>query len=378
MNNFDDIRPYHDHEVADVLRELNETPEFINMLRTYFPFLPLDQMDAIINKINSKTDMQMAFVKPVLENLVATITGGLTVSGVDNVRDKSALLMSNHRDIVIDPSFLCLSMLQNGIDSAEVAIGDNLLSRDWIMKLVRLNKCFIVKRGLQPRETLKAFMQLSSYIRYAITEKNQSVWIAQREGRAKDSNDRTQNSIIKMFALSGRDSFIENISVLNISPVTISYEYDPCDYLKAKEFQQKRDNADFAKSKEDDLLSMQVGIMGKKGRVHYAFSSSINPLLESLPKELSNKEQAARVCEICDNRIFSNYVIYPVNRLAYELLTGNNEFASQDTAEERAVAEGYLRGQLAKIDLPNRDDEYLWGKLLEMYANPFINYLSTK
>ncbi|MFI3296819.1 MAG: 1-acyl-sn-glycerol-3-phosphate acyltransferase [bacterium] len=378
MNNFDDIRPYHDHEVADVLRELNETPEFINMLRTYFPFLPLDQMDAIINKINSKTDMQMAFVKPVLENLVATITGGLTVSGVDNVRDKSALLMSNHRDIVIDPSFLCLSMLQNGIDSAEVAIGDNLLSREWIMKLVRLNKCFIVKRGLQPRETLKAFMQLSSYIRYAITEKNQSVWIAQREGRAKDSNDRTQNSIIKMFALSGRDSFIENISVLNISPVTISYEYDPCDYLKAKEFQQKRDNADFAKSKEDDLLSMQVGIMGKKGRVHYAFSSSINPLLESLPKELSNKEQAARVCEICDNRIFSNYVIYPVNRLAYELLTGNNEFASQDTAEERAVAEGYLRGQLAKIDLPNRDDEYLWGKLLEMYANPFINYLSTK
>lgn len=378
MNNFDDIRPYHDHEVADVLRELNETPEFINMLRTYFPFLPLDQMDAIINKINSKTDMQMAFVKPVLENLVATITGGLTVSGVDNVRDKSALLMSNHRDIVIDPSFLCLSMLQNGIDSAEVAIGDNLLSRDWIMKLVRLNKCFIVKRGLQPRETLKAFMQLSSYIRYAITEKNQSVWIAQREGRAKDSNDRTQNSIIKMFALSGRDSFIENISVLNISPVTISYEYDPCDYLKAKEFQQKRDNADFAKSKEDDLLSMQVGIMGKKGRVHYAFSSSINPLLESLPKELSNKEQAARVCEICDNRIFSNYVIYPVNRLAYELLTGNNEFASQDTAEERAAAEGYLRGQLAKIDLPNRDDEYLWGKLLEMYANPFINYLSTK
>ncbi len=378
MNNFDEIRPYHDHEVADVLRELNETPEFINMLRTYFPFLPLDQMDSIINKINSKTDMQMAFVRPVLENLVETITGGLTVSGLENVKDKSALLMSNHRDIVIDPSFLCLSMLQNGIDSAEVAIGDNLLSREWIMKLVRLNKCFIVKRGLQPRETIKAFMQLSSYIRYAITEKNQSVWIAQREGRAKDSNDRTQNSIIKMFALSGKDSFVENISVLNISPVTISYEYDPCDYLKAKEFQQKRDNADFTKSKEDDLISMQVGIMGKKGRVHYAFSSSINPQLEALPKELSNKEQAARVCEICDNRIFSNYVIYPVNRLAYELLTGNNEFASQDTAEERAAAEGYLKGQLAKIDLPNRDDEYLWGKLLEMYANPFINYLSTK
>ncbi len=166
MNNFDEIRPYHDHEVADVLRELNNTPEFINMLRAYFPILPLDQLDTIIDNIHSKTEMQLAFIKPVLESLEASLTGGITYSGEENLTGKPAILMSNHRDIVIDPSFLCLSMLRAGVDSAEVAIGDNLLSLDWIKKMVRLNKCFIVKRGLQPRETIKAFMQLSSYIRY--------------------------------------------------------------------------------------------------------------------------------------------------------------------------------------------------------------------
>jgi hypothetical protein len=224
----------------------------------------------------------------------------------------------------------------------------------------------------------KAFMQLSSYIRYAITEKGVNVWIAQREGRAKDSNDRTQESLIKMFALSGKADFIENLKSLNLAPLSISYEFDPCDYLKAAEFQLKRDNADYKKSKNDDLLSMQTGITGYKGRVHYAFTPCINPKLDEIVQNCTNKkEQAAAVCAAIDAQIHSAYQLYAINRWAYEQLTGDTQYATVDGADERAMAEKYLRGQLTKINIPNRDEEYLSHKLLEMYANPFINYLKT-
>jgi hypothetical protein len=220
----------------------------------------------------------------------------------------------------------------------------------------------------------KSFMQLSSYIRYAITEKRVSAWIAQREGRAKDSNDRTQESLIKMFALSGKADFIDNLKSLNLSPLAISYEFDPCDYLKAAEFQLKRDNADYKKSKADDLLSMQTGITGYKGRIHYAFTPCINPKLDEIAQNCANKkEQAAAVCAVIDVQIHSAYQLYAINRWAYEQLTGDTQYATVDGADERAMAEKYLRGQLTKINIPNKDEEFLWHKLLEMYANPFIN-----
>jgi hypothetical protein len=220
----------------------------------------------------------------------------------------------------------------------------------------------------------KSFMQLSSYIRYAITEKRVSAWIAQREGRAKDSNDRTQESLIKMFALSGKADFIDNLKSLNLSPLAISYEFDPCDYLKAAEFQLKRDNADYKKSKADDLLSMQTGITGYKGRIHYAFTPCINPKLDEIAQNCANKKgQAAAVCAVIDAQIHSAYQLYAINRWAYEQLTGDTQYATVDAPDERAMAEKYLRGQLTKINIPNKDEEFLWHKLLEMYANPFIN-----
>ena len=175
-------------------------------------------------------------------------------------------------------------------------------------------------------------------------------------------------------ALSGNADFIENLKSLNICPLSISYEFDPCDYLKATEFQLKRDNADYKKTKADDVLSMQTGIMGWKGRVHYAFTESINPKLDEIAQSgMNKKDQAAAVCALCDCQIHAAYQLYPINRWAYEQLTGDTKYADVDTAEERAIAEKYLRGQLAKINIPNKDEEYLWHKLLEMYANPFIN-----
>ena len=244
---------------------------------------------------------------------------------------------------------------------------------------MRINKSFIVQRGLPVREMPKAFLELSGYIRHAITKKQTGVWIAQREGRAKDSDDRTQESILKMFALSGTKSFIENLKELNICPATISYEYDPCDYLKAKEFQQKRDNANFKKSPQDDLLNMKTGIMGDKGHVHFTFTPSINAELEEIATSIDNrKAQIEAVVKLIDQRIHSNYTIYPINKVAYDELLNTTRFTAEVSPEERSEVESYLEQQLNKIDLPNKDYDFLRHKLLEMYANPLINYLAAK
>ena len=378
MNYFDDIRPVNNDEIAENLQSLLSDPSFVHLIKTYFPMVNLDQIAQASSRFSNLVEFQNMVIRPILEALISTSATSLTVSGEEHISSLPTLFISNHRDIVMDPSLLALSLMRTTGTTCEIAIGDNLLAAEWIRTLVRLNRCFIVKRGLTPRDMAKSFMQLSSYIRYAITEKGVSAWIAQREGRAKDSNDRTQESLIKMFALSGKADFIDNLKSLNLSPLTISYEFDPCDYLKAAEFQLKRDNADYKKSKNDDLLSMQTGITGYKGRIHYAFTPCVNPKLDEIAQNCTNKkEQAAAVCAVIDAQIHSAYQLYAINRWAYEQLTGDTQYATVDGADERAMAEKYLRGQLTKVNIPNRDEEYLWHKLLEMYANPFINYLKT-
>lgn len=374
MNYFEDIRPCNDDEIGKKLLELMQDEQFMHLLKNYFPMVNLTQIAQSGKGFSNLVEFQNVVIRPILESLISKAATSLTVSGEEQISSIPSVFLSNHRDIVMDPSLLALSLMRVTGNTCEVAIGDNLLATEWIRTLVRLNRCFIVKRGLTPRDMAKSFMQLSSYIRYAVTDKKVNVWIAQREGRAKDSNDRTQESLIKMLALSGNADFIENLKSLNICPLSISYEFDPCDYLKAAEFQLKRDNADYKKTKADDLLSMQTGIMGWKGRVHYAFTESINTKLDEIAQSgMNKKDQAAAVCALCDHQIHAAYQLYPINRWAYEQLTGDTKYADVDTAEERAIAEKYLRGQLAKINIPNKDEEYLWHKLLEMYANPFIN-----
>lgn len=374
MNYFEDIRPCNDDEIGKKLLELMQDERFMHLMKNYFPMVDLTQIAQSGKGFSNLVEFQNVVIRPILESLISKAATSLTVSGKEQISSIPSVFLSNHRDIVMDPSLLALSLMRVTGNTCEVAIGDNLLATEWIRTLVRLNRCFIVKRGLTPRDMAKSFMQLSSYIRYAVTDKKVNVWIAQREGRAKDSNDRTQESLIKMLALSGNADFIENLKSLNICPLSISYEFDPCDYLKAAEFQLKRDNADYKKTKADDLLSMQTGIMGWKGRVHYAFTESINTKLDEIAQSgMNKKDQAAAVCALCDHQIHAAYQLYPINRWAYEQLTGDTKYADVDTAEERAMAEKYLRGQLAKINIPNKDEEYLWHKLLEMYANPFIN-----
>ncbi|MBO5799131.1 MAG: 1-acyl-sn-glycerol-3-phosphate acyltransferase [Paludibacteraceae bacterium] len=374
---FDTLRPYRDEEVRDAFLRVTKEPEF----KTVMKYLFQDKADGMIEfflTLNSVYDFQSKVIAPFLLDLSKKTMDSLTISGLDNLKgDKKYLIMSNHRDIVGDAAILNTLMITNGHDTAENAIGDNLCSRPWITEMMKLNKNFIVKRSGTKREIFEASKLLSSYIRKNIVEKSNSIWIAQREGRAKDANDRTQESLLKMFSMSSGSDLKQGFLELNILPVSISYEYDACDYLKAKEFQQKRDDANFKKSKEDDVLNMQVGLTGYKGRVHYEVMSDINDILQN---EISDNDDRTAIVEkvavVIDRCIHANYQIYPGNYVALDLLEGRDVCCSENyTAEEKDRFVNYLNGQIDKIDLANKDTDFLKTKILEMYANPLKNYI---
>jgi hypothetical protein len=248
-----------------------------------------------------------------------------------------------------------------------------------VKDLVRVNKSFIVERSLPPRQMLMASKRLSEYMHLVISQKNDNVWIAQREGRAKDSNDRTQPAILKMMAMGGSGTVIERLMQLHIVPLSISYEYDPCDYLKAREFQLKRDVEGWKKSKEDDVLSMKTGIMGYKGRVHYHCAPCIDAYLENLSPEIPKTEVFDVIAAHIDEEIHRNYMLHPCNYLAIDMLSGTSAFSMHYTEEDQARFLQYVEAQIEKItDVPNKDEAFLRECILTMYANPAINYLSAR
>lgn len=372
---FDEIRPFVPEELPAVYEELIADPEFKMVIEHIFPQIPFEKVAEMMRSSKTNLDFQKALVYPFLGTLIQKFSRGITMS-YDNKENLGAILsISNHRDIILDSAFLCLLMVQNIDNTVEIAIGDNLLIRPWIKKLVRVNRSFIVQRSASIREMLASSKRLSSYIHHAITERKQPVWIAQREGRAKDSNDTTQEGLIKMFSMYSNEDIIDSLKVLNIAPTTISYEFDPCDYLKAKEFQQKRDNPEHKKSPMDDLINMQTGLFGYKGAIHYHVADVINEQIAQIDRELTKNEKTAAVARIIDHIIHKNYRLWPVNYYYYELLTGDSQFADKYTEADKEQLDKYLAERIEKVDLPNKDEAFLRTKILEMYANPLINYM---
>ena len=372
---YDEIRPYLPEELPQVFEELIADPEFQTAMGYAFQGMPFEQIAAAMRASKTNLEFQKALVYPFIKGVIQKLSSGITMSYDNKEHMAKSLCISNHRDIIMDSAFLCIVFVETVGNTVEIAIGDNLLIRPWIKKLVRVNRSFIVQRSASIREMLASSKRLSSYIHYTITERNQPIWIAQREGRAKDSNDRTQEGLIKMFSMYSGGDIIDALKVLNIAPTTISYEYDPCDYLKAKEFQQKRDNPEWKKSPMDDLINMKAGMFGYKGGIHYHIADCINEEIDAIDRSLGKNEKTAAVARIIDKHIHSNYKFWAINYYFYELLTGDTRFADKYTAEEKAKLDAYLQGQIAKVDLPNRDDEFCRTKILEMYANPVINYL---
>ena len=376
---FKDIEPYSDEEFKARMADLVQEPGFEHAVKYVMPDVNFPEFVEMLRQVPDNQTFQREVMLPFLQLLVNRTTNGVTIGGLENLdAHLNYTFMSNHRDIVLDASFLNYGFLQHGMPTSEVAIGNNLLIYDWITELVKLNKSFIVKRNLKITKALEAAKQRSAYIHYAINDKHQSVWIAQREGRAKDSNDRTQEALVKMLALYGDGSVTENLEAINIVPVSITYEYDPNDYLKATEFLLKKLDPEFKKSQHDDLLSMETGLLQPKGRVHFEIGKCINDELAALPHDSDKMEVVKRVCTVIDCNIHSGYHIFPINYVAFDKLHHTDRFASQYTADEAAAFMEYLERQLDKVRLENvspLDRSFMLEMMLVMYSNPLKNKL---
>ena len=373
---FEEIRCFNDSDVPEKLWPLIDRPEIEAFIKGAFPDMDMTQLRAQVKQMHTIQEFQLGVIARCVMGIAQKTCDKLELRGAEKInKEKAALYITNHRDIVLDSAFLCSLLATNGLKTAEIAIGDNLLAYDWIKDLVRLNKSFIVMRSVPVRQMLEVSKRLSTYINYTITQKKNPVWIAQREGRSKDSSDNTQASVIKMLSLGGgtRD-IIQNIRQLNVQPVALSYEYDPCDYLKAQEFQLKRDNPEWKKSKQDDLLSMSTGILGYKGRVTLTVADELNPIFDTYPWIDDRNAQVNCVCSLIDKSLHSNMVLYPVNYVAYGIKYETDKYEGLYTEEEKVKALTYLNGQLDKIKIENKDDKFLWDCLLTMYSNPVMNY----
>lgn len=381
---FDEIRPYDTGEVQQAFNELLADRQFSTMLRGIVPWLPKSLRNAVLKMafigVKSPLDFQKRFMKPIVRHIIRKHTDGCTFDDNCLPRDFSLryTFVSNHRDIVLDSALLDVMLVKTGYPTTvEIGIGDNLLIYPWIKRLVRMNKAFTVRRGLTPKEMLRSSQIMSRYIHYAVTQKHENIWIAQREGRAKDSDDRTQDSVMKMLAMGGEGKPIDSLREINIVPLTISYEFDPCDYLKAQEFQQKRDNPAFKKSRQDDLDNMKTGIFGYKGRVHYHCAAPINTWIDELGN-LPKTEFFAALSKRIDRELHANYCLFPCNYIALDELEGTKKYAQHYTETDKKRFEDYLKGQLEKVKIANPDEKFLRERMLTMYANPLRNYLKAK
>ena len=379
LEQFDAIRPYEPEEMKQAFEGLLSDRQFNLIMKGFAPWLPKFLRNGILRLafmgVKSPLDFQMRFMKPVVRYVIRKYTDGCVFIHDLLPADKQTpryTFVSNHRDIVLDSAFLDLKLIEAGYPTTvEIGIGDNLLIYPWIKRLVRMNKAFTVRRGLSAHEMFESSQLMSKYIHFAVTRKKENIWIAQREGRAKDSDDRTQESVLKMMAMGG------DLKELNIVPLTISYEFDPCDYLKAQEFQLKRDNPSFKKSKQDDLDNMKTGILGYKGRVTYHCGRPVNEWLDEIG-DLPKNEFFTAMAKRMDREIHRGYTLYPCNYIAFDELNGNRAQATHYNEADRQRFETYLAGQLEKIQIADKDEPFLRHKMLEMYANPVKNLLAAQ
>lgn len=373
MEDYNDIRAYTDKDVPEALEALIKEPIFANLIKSAFPGA---EFSSLVGQAHSVEDVQRNFVCKYIEGMLAKSTDSLTFTGLENIKQGQAhFYISNHRDIILDSALLNYILLTNGHSSTEVAVGDNLLIFPWIKTLVRLNKSFIVKRNLPIKQMMVESQRLSNYIQHTIHDNENSVWIAQREGRAKDSDDRTSNALLKMLSMTGRTDFINCLTEMNVTPLSIAYEYDPCDYLKAREFLLKTKDPDFKKSPNDDLLNMQTGIEGYKGRVHFHIAAPLSEKLQELLVIEKKNERVKAAAELIDKQIHLNYKFFPGNFIAHDMIHDNDEFASYYNAEDKKRFEEYLEKQLNRIPERATDEDFLKTRLLTMYSNTLINHL---
>ncbi len=371
INKFDDIRPYEDHEVGGLVEKVLNLNFYNTLIRRFFPGKDPDMLKLAFLQINSIFDFQVKVIYPILKKLINDTSTILTYSGFDKLeKGMPNLFISNHHDIILDPSVLNLLLYENGFNTTKVAIGDNLLRKEWIRDLARLNKSFIVHRSPSGKEAYYYSQRLSNYIKKTIIEDKESVWIAQREGRAKDGNDITQVSLLKMLAYGGEESKFKYLKSLKFLPTAISYEFDPCDILKVKESIAKEKHLHYEKNEKEDEISMVTGLTGFKGRIHISIGNVIQDEFDEILHHETPKEQFSALAAIIDEQVQSNIKLWPTNYIAYDLLMGMDTYNEEYTEEEKQKYIQYIESRLEQNKMYDPDGR---ARLLSIYANPVKN-----
>jgi hypothetical protein len=375
LHNFDDIRPYRNDEFSVIMNRLLDDPEFNSiMLKNLNKGKDeLEQMKAVLRATKTIEVFQDQFIVPLLNNILEASSKGLTMVGLDELdRNQRYLFISNHRDIILDSALLNIKMHASGFSPTEIAIGSNLLIFPWINDLVRINRSFIVKRNIPVKQMLVSSRTLSQYIRKMITTGTDSIWIAQREGRAKDGNDVTQPALLKMLNMSNSVGFFDGFKDLKIVPMAISYEIEPCGNEKVAELKKRRTDPNFQKTEKDDLISMVSGLKNQKGRIHIQFGRQINDdVLHRIIEESSMNERLKLLADQIDKEIYKNYKLFPNNYIAYDLYFKTSKYSNHYQLSEK---EEFISLTHRRLRLVNEDIEESMQLWLKMYATPVYNF----
>ncbi|MFP2996976.1 1-acyl-sn-glycerol-3-phosphate acyltransferase [Spongiivirga sp. MCCC 1A20706] len=371
MQDFDAIRPFHDHEVQAVLQQSVQHPMVKALLNFTFPDKEEHEIKAILDNCRSIQDFQSKVIYHSVQNVLARSCEAFTTSGFDKLdSDQPYLYISNHRDIILDTSLLNVALYDHDLIMTASAIGSNLVHKPFLMALSKLNRNFMIMRNLAPREMLKSSQLVSDYIKHLLLEDNRSVWIAQREGRTKDGDDQTQQGVLKMISMAAEGDSFEYFKKIKIVPVAISYEYDPTDILKIPELLAKKNQIEYIKTNNEDFNSILQGAAGNKKRIHIAAGKPLNNELTDIQKNehpLNKKLTDLKDC--IDASIYKNYKLWPSNYIAYDLLNKTNKYEKMYNEKEKRQ---FDRRVERRVDPKNKQE---LEEFLGMYANPVVNSL---
>jgi len=368
---FEIIRPYQDHEVKTVIERVVKHPKFVPILHYLYEGKNVEELLKEFSKIETIYQFQYFFSDHTVKKIIEKSSGGLSFHGTENIDpEKAYLFIANHRDIVLDAAIMQIMLADHGHNTSQITFGDNLMSDKLFLDLGKLNKMFTFYRGGTRTEQYNNARLYSAYFAHVVQERKESIWIAQRNGRTKDGNDKTQSALLKMLTVDKEDSS-KALAGLNIVPVTISYEKEPCGILKVRELYLSKDRA-YVKGPNEDLMSILEGITGDKGRIHYAFGKPLNAFIEKLAREgVSKNELVEKVAEEIDRQVYADYELWPGNYIALDLLDNSRNHSDKYTEEELS---NFVKEMDARIgELQGLDSSELRRIFLQMYANPVLN-----
>jgi len=372
MQKFDAIRPFYDSEINEALHDVVNHPMMKTMMNFTFPEVEDEVWKEQLKKTHSIRDFQCNFIYNTIQKVLEKSSEGLTTSGFEKLeKNTSYLFISNHRDILLDTTLLNVCLFEHGLVMTASAIGDNLVKKAFLSTLAKLNRNFLVLRGLTPREMLQSSKLLAEYMGQLLLRENRSVWIAQREGRTKDGNDETNPGVLKMIGMgSDETNLMDYFKKLRIVPVSISYEYDPTDVLKMPQLMAEANNEVYVKDKNEDFMTILSGIMGTKKRIHISVGDVLDAEIDQIVAENDNSnKQVQALAQVIDDSILKNYELWPTNFIAYDILNETDKFSHLYKENEKSLFERRLEMRIGSDNPVTRQG------FLSMYANPVVNKL---